>query len=237
MNKRFCPKCGKESNQFFKNFCLNCFLEDHPNLVEIDKEIVIDHCKRCNQIRIRFNWVEQSPENLVEIVNEKLKVKDLENFVVKVKLIPFDKGKSIAKIKIEGELEGSKLFLERESILKPQSLICDACMKVSSNYHEGIIQIRGTKKTSLLELEEALLKLKEFLAFEEEKDSLAKIVGLKKVPNGFDVLIGSNKASKHVSVKLAKEYKVKYVYSNKLIGETDDGSRKYRNTYCVRIQE
>jgi NMD protein affecting ribosome stability and mRNA decay len=235
MNKRFCPKCGSTDKPFVKSFCLDCFLEDHPDLVFLPPEIKVETCKHCAKIRVKGKFIEQSEENLINLVLSQLKISEVEEPKTTVELLPLEDGKTLAKVFVEGRLNGAPVELEKEAMLLAKTVLCDPCMRVSSQYHEGILQIRGDKKTPKERFEEQVLKVGAWLASEEKKDALARVTEIKWQKTGVDVLIGSKHATKLAAEKLAKEFGTKTVVSSKLLGQDKQGKEKHRFTYLVRI--
>lgn len=235
MNKRFCPKCGATDKPFVKGFCLDCFLEDHPNLLAIDKEIQVEVCKKCSKIKVKGKFVEDNEENLISLVESNLKVNEVSQPKTLIDIIPLDEGKALAKILVEGEIEGEKVYLRKEVSLLFKTGLCDPCMRVTSQYHEGILQIRGDKKTPKKKFEEVLLEAHALLSVEEKKDPLARVVEIHWQKTGVDVWIGSKHGTKIVAEKLAKGFGTKVVSSAKLLGQDKQGKEKHRFTYLVRI--
>jgi len=239
MNKKFCPKCGATDKPLIKGFCLNCFLQDHPEIVQIDREIEFERCKKCGRIRVKGSWVEEREENLMEIVLSKLKLKEFSKPEIEIDFEWLDEasGNYKAEIKVKGEIDNQKVEVKRETLLKAKTVVCDPCMRLTSQYHEAILQIRGGKETAKKEFQDVLLQVNSLLATEEKKDSLAKVVELHWKKNGFDVWIGSKHAAKIVAEKLAKKFKSKVTVSSKLLGRDREGREKYRFTFCVRLKE
>lgn len=234
MIQRFCPKCGKETNALIKGFCRDCFLHDHK-LIVIPKEIELEHCKNCNKIRIKGNWVEQSKIALEDFVASKVKVKDLVDEKISVELTPLEDETTIASIIISGEFDGNALQLSEEIVLKPRTVLCDECMKASSYYHEAIVQVRYSFKPDEKTINSDLNEIKKVLDYESKKDSLAVLIDVIKQSTGFDVLIGSKHSGRHVAEHLAKKHGTKVVSSHKLIGVDKSGKEKKRFTFCVRM--
>ena len=79
-------------------------------------------------------------------------------------------------------------------------------------------------------------EVQEQLEIQRRKIELSQVVNSKNVPGGFDLFIGSAKAAKIVTNRLAKKYNLKVIYSNKMIGMNDNGTTKYRHTYCIKFE-
>jgi nonsense-mediated mRNA decay protein 3 len=235
MNKRFCPKCGAADKPLVKGFCLNCFLKDHPDLVKVDSFLDLEQCKTCGKVRVKGHWVEPSNTNLVEFIQSETKIKELKDVEIEVELEILDEKKTQAEIMVKGVLDDAPVVLEKETLIRFKTVLCDPCMRVTSHYREAIVQVRGEKDTPKNLFEKAFRLVNTVLANEYRKDPLARIVEVHDYKFGFDVWIGSKRAGKIVAESLAREFKGKVKVSSKLHGVDKHGKEKYRFTFSVRI--
>ncbi len=233
-SKRFCPKCGKETLRPVKGFCAECFALDHA-LVELPKEIRVEFCKRCNKIRLKGQWNEQDERLLKDFVSSKLKEKELRVKGVKVNLQPLAEGSTVAELNISGTVDGEEISLIKQALLKPKRGICDACMKLASDYYEAILQLRFKEKKNREREGELKKKIERILKEKKKLDSLAKVIAFRKDRKGFDALIGSKKAAKDVAEALAKKAKTSVVFSHSVVGMDKNGKQKKRFTFCVKV--
>ncbi len=232
--KRFCPKCGTGKGPFVKGFCKNCFLEKFP-IVDLPEKIGIEFCKRCGKVRHRGKWEEQGEAVMEDIALSKLKAPDLQNPETEVSLKPNEDGTTLATIKIKAKYRGEEIELEKEALLKPVSGICDACMKISSNYHEAILQLRQEKTPSRKEADVLIAETKKALEGLRRGDDLARIVGTVTVPKGIDIMLGSKRAGKIVAQYFAQKDNSEIKRSHKLTGIDKSGKEKRRYSFCVRV--
>jgi len=230
----FCPRCGKEKGPFVKGLCKDCWLERNDS-IQVPDFLEIEFCKKCGKVRLSGKWVEQSERVLSEFVKKKIKLKDFDGEEVSVSIEPVGEKESIAFVEIKGRVGDTDLELEKEVLLKPKTVLCDPCMRLTSNYHEAILQVRYAGKTSLLNKDTIFKEIESLLERERAKDPLAGVAGIKDARNGFDVLIGSSKAGKKVAQSLAAAHNSKVVSSFKTIGVDKAGKEKKRFTYCVRV--
>lgn len=235
MNKRFCPKCGATDKPLVKGFCLDCFLKDNPDLVKVEPVFELEQCKKCGKVRIKGQWIEPTSKHLVEFVRSKVKVKELKEVKVGVELIILSETETRADILVKGVINSSLITVEKEALLKFKKALCDPCMRISSQYHEAILQVRGEKETPKSRFEKAFRDVNRLLAAEYRKDPLARIVEVQDHKYGFDVLIGSKRAGRVVAEALAKDFKGRVKVSSKLRGVDKRGKKKYRFTFAVRI--
>lgn len=228
--KKFCPKCGKETQIFIGKVCLDCFLKNNK-LFELGK-INITKCKHCNKLLTKNGWKEFNDELIAQEVANKIKlIPEIKNPKIFVELQKFDEINYEALIQIKGIINDSVIEKELTINFQLKETTCDSCMKLNSNYREAVLQLRAEKK----ENENAMFELaKNLLNIEKSKDSLSGTSKIQKVVNGYDLQIGSKKAAIKVARHLAKLYNTRIVVSKKLIGEDEQGKRKYRHTFCVR---
>ncbi|MCR4336049.1 MAG: 60S ribosomal export protein NMD3 [archaeon] len=233
--KRFCVKCGKETNQLINSLCKKCFLEKNK-LIDLPKKIIIDVDKRTGRLRLGAAWIDESDAVLEKFIEDKVKklIKqkiDFDN--LKVQILREDS--VIARVSLDALVDNVKLGLVEDIELSFRRTLSDASMKLSSNYHEAIIQVRFLEKTNKKIEQEKVEEVLAFLKEHKKKIELSAAVDIKNQVGGQDIFVGSNKAAKIVATKLARKYNTKIIYSNKLLGEDKHGKTNYRHTYCIRF--
>ncbi|MDO8647340.1 MAG: 60S ribosomal export protein NMD3 [Candidatus Diapherotrites archaeon] len=232
--KKFCPHCGKDADKLINALCKDCFLEKQV-LGELPKEIAFEKCKHCSKIKSKTRWVEESSEVLQEIVLQNFKNR-LFGPDFKTKLDLFEKPEGFkAALKVEGKVQGIKINNSFESLLKQKTVLCDPCMKISSNYFEATIQARYSKKLSQQEIDGLIKESDEFMAKLKKTDSLAQIAKIVTLKNGADFVVGSRTAAKKLAEHLAKKTGQKVIVSTTLAGIDRNGHNWSRFTYCVRL--
>lgn len=230
---KFCPKCGKDTDSLFNGLCKECFLKA-AKPAELPAEISFEHCRNCLKIKLKGKWLSFEPELLSELVLQNLKSRKLDSFKASVDLFEKEKGWK-ALVRVAGKIGKNILEFSLETFLKPKTVLCDACMKVSSDYYEATIQIRFEKRPSQDVIERVLSECVSFLNELKKQDSLAQIVKAKELKNGLDVLVGSRRAAKQLAEFLARKSSQKPVVSSTLAGVDRKGHDWSRFTYCVRI--
>jgi NMD protein affecting ribosome stability and mRNA decay len=231
---QFCPKCGKTQGEFIGMFCKECFLKDHPALVHMPDKLELEFCQRCQKVRIEGQWVIQDEMVLKKWIEKKINVRKLHDVVVEIQLIPQTDATSDIETHIMGGLEGEMVEFNLKSKLMPRKSICNDDMLVSSNYYEGIIQVRFEEKTPekvrqvQTDIEEALKPL-------NKNDSKAVVTTWEIQKFGFDAWIVSRKATKAAAVFVSRKYHGTIKVSPKLIGLSEKGKHESRMTYLVRI--
>jgi len=235
--KRFCVNCGKELDHLISSLCPECYLQK-GEVLPLPEEFVIDFDSRSGRVRIGRDWVELTDQAIGEMIGDKIKS------LAKPKKIPVSDivvslerkdGDIFSDVSFSVVVEGVPLLVKKNVKVRLHKTISDASMRLASNYHEAIIQIRFIKKPTLEEGRAKMAELMKFLKEQKKKIELSEVVDSKNVPGGFDVMVGSAKASKIVTNRLAKKYGLRVIYSNKMIGMNDNGTTKYRHTYCIKF--
>lgn len=233
--KKFCPECGSTKGKFIKGFCEKCFLKKFSP-VHLPQLMEFDSCNKCGKMRLKGIWVEMQKPFLTELIKNVIQKKEFEVKEIELDLKPMEKGLIPAVALIEGRSEGTAIRVPQKFSFKPLKGICDACMKLSSDYHEAVIQMRFKEKAKQRELEEKIFsRLGELAEREKKKDSLSKITKVIRDRKGFDVWVGSKRSGRKLSEEIAKEFNSKVIYSFTTIGLKDSGKPKKRFTFCVKL--
>ncbi len=235
--ERFCVKCGKKTNALIESLCPDCYQTKHE-IIALPKEMTVDYDMRSENIRIGRDWLAKSDETLSKMIADKLlSLSKPQKLDVKGLAISIEHSNEVDKAKVlfSTEIDGVVFPVEKHVTVKFNKTISDTSMKIASYYHEAIIQVRFREKPTL---EEGQAKLKEVLsklAEQKKKIALSEAIDTKNVRGGVDVLVGSAKAAKIVSKRLGRKYGITPIYSNKLLGLSEDGKTKYRHTYCLKF--
>jgi NMD protein affecting ribosome stability and mRNA decay len=234
--EKFCPKCGKETGWLIKGKCRDCFLADEDIFTVKNVSDKVQLCGRCFKVLLQGKWIDCSEKAVEKEIESKIKtINALQEpkIFVEAKKTKNRNGKEefYVKVKVMGIIDSQVIEQEKGFVVEIQGNICDPCMRLSSDYREAIIQLRSESKK---EAEEMLSRAEKLIHEERQNDPLSATIKTEKVRNGFDLWVGSKKASVKVSNRLAKFYKTRPIVSSKLIGRTKDGSEKYRFTFCVK---
>ena len=221
-----CIKCGKPAESD-ANFCQKC-LSDQYDLFRAESAKVRS-CKTCGLYEIDKNkqWekFKNDEEAALYIARKNIKsAGEIKETDFKV----HNKGNTyFVEITCTGLIfvPGSKACVKkketREISVNFKRLNCDICAKLSGNYYEALIQLRGDNADALL---------KNLKKLTEPKD----IVKINSNRSGHDVsIMFKKKATRIFNVirknKIVKEVKKSY----KLKGEKK-GKKLYRNYYSIR---
>ncbi len=225
MKEKFCPGCGKETDDLIKGLCKKCFAGrtkwiDMPDILEATV------CKRCGRKKVG-KWKEISMEealkrNILNRSDHRGEVQDIQISILGQQ--------NRADVTIKGVVENVEMEKKNEVGLKVEEKICRDCKKISTRYFEATVQIRTEEDIldDVLSTCETILK--------ERRGTGPVVSDLEKTKNGVNIFIVSNSVAKYLARKLAEEYTVERKDSKTLRG-LEDGNKSYRSTYLVRILE
>lgn len=151
---KFCPKCGKSTDELIFDLCKDCYFKEN-DLLEGIKGTNIEFCEVCGKVKTN-NWATRRDENYLEKEIEK-NIKPKKGVTIqKVKVdyeipeLPENKKKasSFANVKITAKLDNKKVTLDYEVPFSILYTRCPICMKISNGYYEGILQLRPREHKS-----------------------------------------------------------------------------------------
>jgi nonsense-mediated mRNA decay protein 3 len=222
MRKKFCPKCGKEVEQLYRNLCGDCFLSKISLIEKIPNKIVVGRCKICGKIYAgekEFNSVEAAVGSALSKILKQEEIKDA-HYRIKNGAI---------HLTITLEVEGLEKQEEKKISLIVRSITCKQCSMKFVGYYQSIIQVRAPQKllSSIQKEIENQIEL-------SKPDKLAFISKVEPVKNGLDIYVGS----KHVASKIAKHIKEKFkanIKISKKLSGVISGKTVSRDTILVSI--
>ncbi|MBN3036923.1 MAG: hypothetical protein JW834_00580 [Candidatus Diapherotrites archaeon] len=225
--KKFCPKCGAEGKPMHKGFCIDCYLADHPDIVEI-QDMEIEECPNCLRAHLGKNW---TSSELEPFIASKVKTKLSEPTITASIVGETEKG-PVMLIKVAGRLGENEAELSKEIQITLRKRQCDVCSKKQSTYHNAKMQLRGPEEA----VTDAFRAVRNENRSTSRKERMAEVFRFEEVKDGVDVYLGSAQAAKNAAAKLVnKGAKVKTTY--KLVGlDRKTGKRRYEITYSVRMQ-
>jgi nonsense-mediated mRNA decay protein 3 len=212
-------------------------LKDHPSLIKIPSKLELEKCKRCDKVRLNGRWLEWSDEAVHKWIIDHINVKALDLPTVEIEMRPHPKEEKEFRLKImvKGEVEDSPVEVTLYSTLFIRSNICNDDMLITSDYYEGIVQVRFSEKTPEKvraiqdEIVSALTPL-------QKLDSKAVVVNWVGQDFGIDAWIVSKKGAKAAAVAVSRAHGGTMSVSGKLIGlDVHTSKTKNRLTFLVRI--
>lgn len=204
----FCVKCGKEA--VVNNFCNECFLG--RNELFTIKDFVLFYCDNCKKY-----FDAGSALTIEDAIERRIKTDNLiKTVAVETKILG---NKVYTNVICSGLIKPCKKMKteEKKSLIIIRKLMCETCKRLSGNYYEAVIQVRGDS-------EKIMSKIK-YLS----KNAI--IAGVKEVKTGYDIRFVSKSQASSIAKALRDDFHVKSTC--KLVGEKK-GKRLYRNFYAVR---
>jgi len=223
--KKFCCICGKITDELIDNRCYSCYLKENPP--EIPERIELRVCKTCYRIYHKGKWEYISnflPDILAYGAIEALHKKgfEVENFDI----LEFyeNEGKILSKIKIRGMVGEVSFEKEEEIVVKARFEQCIDCSRRAGGYYEAILQIRGSYDEDKI------------YSIVEENLQNSFVSKIKKLREGIDFYISSQKVAKRIARILKNKYNAEVIVSPTLVGKKD-GKDLYRFSISVRLGE
>lgn len=212
--RRFCPSCGRETEDLFEGLCRDCFLKN-TELVKGQKRIEFGICYDCG--RARFNKFWRSYDGMDALIRDVVarNIKPRHGAKIHVTYSDFTiKGKTEVPVEIEATLDTATKKLGKNYgvmlVILPQ--ICPECSRRRGGYYEVIMQLRGDKKE---QMQDYIEKNIGNFAGEEENAFVTKTEKLKE---GTDVYLGSKEAGRRLAGQIRKLYNVRSSITKKIHG-------------------
>jgi nonsense-mediated mRNA decay protein 3 len=225
-----------QKNKLIGSLCPGCYLEKNL-VIDLPEKIIVEVDSRNGKYRFGRLWLEPTDENLFRYIESKIKS------LAKRQLLPINsldikferqQNNIIALISFETLIEGVKVNVEKSLLIQLIRSISDASMKLASNYHEAILQVRFKQEFMESQAKEKMEEIIGLLHKYKKIDVLSDVVNVRNVRGGFDLYVASKKYARKVSDELSKKYRIKAIYSNKLVG-MKDGREVYRDYLCLKF--
>jgi nonsense-mediated mRNA decay protein 3 len=215
--QKICPKCGKPTEFFYRNLCLECYLLKIKLEERFKEKIKIFQCPICENFILGKRIIP-----LEEIIKREMKKRFKP---LKVNFLEIKVRNEYARIKFEMKIDD--LLLEREGKVKLEwkKTYCRYCQLMKSGYYESILQIRNQPKN----LVSKVYKMIEKIWRENKFAFISKTVEHK---NGIDLYLGSKGAARKIARILRKNYNPIIKVSRKFYG-FKNGKKIYRETILI----
>jgi len=225
---KFCPKCGKQTEEFYSSLCRECFLEKLSVVDRVPGRLVLRQCKNCGRIYVNDDFAETVEGALDILLQELLQDKQM-------------KVLHSATYRIEGRIVHITLVLRVEDLEKIEkkdaelvvkAIVCQNCAMQGSGYFQSILQLRGPKGLLEIMFDDAHQQI-EFLSHYDQHAFISKIERKKE---GIDLYIGSKKVAMQIAKNIKSKFNASITISRKLAGK-EQGQKLYRDTVLVRLGE
>jgi NMD protein affecting ribosome stability and mRNA decay len=224
MSKKFCPKCGRETEKFFENLCEECFSKNISLYKKLPTKIFLKTCRMCGKIFLDKHSAETIEKVIDKFLSEILNKKEVESASYRI-------SDGLVLLTIIEKIGGAVKTEEIRMKIFKKNIICKYCAMKSVKYYRSKLQLRAPENL----LEKIFNELEHHLNAINKNDNLSFISSLEKVRGGYDILIGSKSAA----MKIAKLFKIKYKanikISRKLSGYIR-GKKAYKDTILISIE-
>ncbi|HLC59000.1 MAG TPA: NMD3-related protein [archaeon] len=227
MSNKFCPKCGKETEDFHDNLCSECYLKPKTTSDKFPSSFSVKRCGICKRyLSLSEGKQHKSMDEAIEDDISKILNKpniSSANFHVDAK-----RNKVVLTVKtMFGSLEKE----ETEEInLSRKTIRCKFCQMKISGYYQSVLQLRLPKEI----MESAVDEIVKQLSFANQLDPQSFISKMQRINDGVDLYIGSKKAANDIVKSLKNEMRIKTKFSKKLGGKLR-GKDVYRDTILITI--
>ncbi len=227
---KFCPKCGATDKDFYKGFCVDCYAKMNV-FADVPDRRKITRCKDCEFWWYKGGWVENSYQNLLKMISEKVKTALFDpKFEVDLK------GKA-AVLKLSGFADERKkipVTVQEDISIQFDEETCGTCLKISGKNYEVKIQLRRSHVFDALKYKKISTLIKRRTNFIVRKDERARSFWQEEKKEGMDFLFGFRSVGDSVFHEILENFKAEHEKSSEFLGFDKDGRKKIKVTYCVR---
>ena len=223
--KKFCPKCGKETEELHESLCGDCYCQKFKN-ESYKKKMNVSVCK-CGSLGYSQQWKKNI---MLDDFIDSLVKKDLEaTYKNKTDYIfSFERKELQDTIIIKTEVEKSRMKIaDYTYVFNIKSKMCPLCSSEKKGYYEAVLQLRGKKET-----------LKDFrrivdgaIDLYKGQNSFAKVVG--QADKAVDFHLGTKKVLGRIKKEISSKYNVETKTSFSLY-KIKDGKEITRTTLLIR---
>ncbi len=229
---KFCPQCGKQTDEFFDSLCENCFRQGITLLEPRDLKASLSICTHCGGY---FKGKERkSIEAVVEdSVRRAIRKKYGSDCVVEITELRTEIEEDARRARVflaaEAEVKGVKIEERDKVAVILNRATCERCSRIAGGYYAGIVQIRAECRIP----KDDELVLAEDIAYSAlgESDFVSKE---RLLQEGLDIYVSSAEYGRRISKAIVKKLGGNFSESRKLYGRKD-GRNIYRVTFLVRL--
>lgn len=232
MRHKFCPSCGKATEDLYEGLCKECFLRKTV-IVEAPKWIDAAQCRICGRIFNGKEWkdydgiddaiddIALANSHIIPHAKASVLFKEPEGDNLRNTTVP-------ASVHAEAEVEGKNVSASVDTEIVFGTRVCDICGKRRGGYYESVIQIRGKKN------EEILAFIQKRIGEIVSKDKSSYITKIDAQKEGFDVYVGGMSAARKVSGEAKRIYRLetKRTYTQNGVR---NGKEIFRETILLRL--
>lgn len=222
---KFCPKCGKETDQLYgneKELCAECYTENY-DLLDIPNVVELYVCSTCGRMRKQGDWIEEY--TLQEQLGALFEQFSEPGVDIELQYWEEDDRMFVRVHATKGEIED---YYDTELKIKKDQ--CKTCSKFHGGFFKVKMQLRGEDE-EMGRIADRIADRAAEVTNENRKNFLANI---EKDKNGYDFYFSTEKIAGEILKMLKSSYDAEVKRSYELIGEKD-GQEVYRNVISVRL--
>lgn len=222
---KFCPKCGKETDELYgneKELCADCYTENN-DLLDIPDVVDLHICSTCGRMRKSGEWIEEyTLQDQMGALFEQFSKEDVE---MELQYWEEDDRMFVRVHATKGDMSD---YYDTE--LKTKKDQCQTC----SQFHGGFFKVKMQLRGEDVDLSKVADKIADKAAEVTNEGRKHFLANIEQEGDGFDFYFSTEKIAGEVlnMIKATRDPEVKRSYE--LIGE-DDGQEVYRNIISVRL--
>lgn len=222
---KFCPKCGKETEDLHNGLCVNCFGGRIGLGDDFPQKVVVYTCKECGKLFTGDKGYQSQEPAIEEFIKKTMKKRDANSVNYRIE-------GDILRIYARVEAAMVEKDVEESLNIIRKMMTCKMCSLQKASYFNSTLQVRVPK-----EMEDAIVaEIKTEMKRLNKTNKYAFISVERKLKEGIDFLVGSKAAVDTVSDLMRKRHGAKIKFSRKLYGLIE-GKKSYRDTVLVSIEK
>lgn len=222
---KFCPRCGKETNELYgnkKKLCAECYGKEF-DLIELPTTVEITVCSVCGRMRKRGEWIEEY--TLQDQLAAKFSEFSEEDVDMELQYWEEDERMFVRAHTFKGEIESYQ-----DTEIKIHNETCKTCSQFEGGFFKVKMQLRG--EADLDRISQELAEKAAEVTNEDRKDFMSN---LSRADNGYDFFLSTEKIAGKLIDHLKARHDPEIKRSYELISQSD-GQKVYRNVISVRIE-
>jgi len=249
---KFCPKCGRQTNEFFDSLCEGCFREGITLLgfgsdsdsgsgsrsrSKSSVPVVSPGISLCTYCRFLFKGTERTSIEAVvdDLVRKAIRKKYGSDCSAEIECLrtELEEGECRARVSliVNAELKGVEIEEQGDIAVLLNRGICEQCSRIAGGYYAAIVQLRAEWRVPTdteLAVADEIADSRSSLG---EADFVSKVERLRA---GLDLYVSSIDCGRKISSRIVEKLGGSVSESSKLYGRKD-GRNIYRVSFSVRL--
>lgn len=222
---KFCPKCGKETQDLHSGLCEDCFLGKTGMTDKLPAKISLGTCKMCGHLFAGTGRFDEEEEAVEHVLKKTLKQKEIETADYRI-------DGNVLHLTVDLLVDGLEKKVETDIPLSRKAITCNMCSLQKASYFNVTMQVRVPKEIE----DEVVGEIKDEMLRLNKRDRYAFVSGVQELKEGVDLFIGSKDAANRVARMAQERYGASIKKSRKLYGLIE-GKKSYRDTILVSVKK